>query len=280
MLWFNDIRFSEPQGQGWRQISQLVLAVGLSAAVGIERQLRHKSAGLRTNTLVGLGSALFMLMSKYGFTDVLERRIIVLDPSRIAAQIVSGIGFVGGAVIFKQQSEVRGLTTAAAVWLTAAIGSACGAGLPILAAVSTGLYFLTVLGFPFIWDLIEKIRKRDGVEDAMIVVRYQNQSLGLEPVLDAVLKSGFETLNVTKLEEIPMPVHGSPMSPAMDRVSTRQQSGPGSSPLPPPMIAQVPRVFDVQLMVAGGGSVNELVSVLSQRPCVMAVTVVSDKDEL
>ncbi|RJE22120.1 MgtC family, partial [Aspergillus sclerotialis] len=118
--------FSLKEGQNWPQICQLLLSVGLSAIIGIERQLRHKSAGLRTNTLVGTGSALFMLMSKFGFGDVLSH-YVVLDPSRIAAQIVSGIGFVGGGIIFKQQSEVRGLTTAAAVWLTAAVGSACGA---------------------------------------------------------------------------------------------------------------------------------------------------------
>lgn len=112
------IPFSSPDGQGWQQICQLILAVGLSALIGIERQLRQKAAGLRTNTLVGTRSALFTLVSKYGFMDILSTQRIVLDPSRIAAQIVSGIGFIGGGIIFKQQSDVRGLTTAAAVWLT------------------------------------------------------------------------------------------------------------------------------------------------------------------
>jgi MgtC family len=80
-------------------------------------------------TLVGFSSALVMLVSKYGFTNVLESGRVVLDPSRIAAQIVSGIGFIGGGLIFVRKDIVRGLTTAATVWLTAAVGMACGAGL-------------------------------------------------------------------------------------------------------------------------------------------------------
>ncbi|KAJ5611112.1 Mg2+ transporter MgtC family protein [Penicillium lagena] len=114
--------FSEPDGQYWPQICQLLLTVGLSALIGIERQFRQKADGLRTNTLVRMGSALFMLVSKYGFMDILSRYHVVADPSRIATQIVSGIGFIGGGIIFKKQSDVRGLTTAAAVWLTAAVG--------------------------------------------------------------------------------------------------------------------------------------------------------------
>lgn len=83
-------------GQGWKQLGELGVALLLSAAIGLERELRHKDAGLRTLTLVGVGSALFMLVSKYGFTDVLEKQLVALDPSRMAAQIVSGIGFIGG----------------------------------------------------------------------------------------------------------------------------------------------------------------------------------------
>src|ERR1700678_3684943 len=90
----------EPTGQGWVQLAELALAFVLSASIGLERELRQKSAGLRTYTLVGFSSALIILISKYGFTDILEPNRIVLDPSRIAAQIVSGIGFIGGGVIF------------------------------------------------------------------------------------------------------------------------------------------------------------------------------------
>ena len=88
----NHMLFGEPIGQSWLQLSELALAFVLSALIGLEREIRQKSAGLRTYTLVGVSSALIMLVSKYGFTDVLENGRVVLDPSRVAAQIVSGIG--------------------------------------------------------------------------------------------------------------------------------------------------------------------------------------------
>src|ERR1700722_9395317 len=125
------VRFGELAGQGWLQIGELAMAFVLSALIGVEREIRQKSAGLRTYTLVGFASALIMLVSKYGFGDILSERV-VLDPSRIAAQIVTGIGFIGGGLIFVRRDNVRGLTTAAIVWLTAAVGMACGAGLPLL----------------------------------------------------------------------------------------------------------------------------------------------------
>src|SRR3984957_20157802 len=108
--------------EGWTQLGELGLALLFSTLIGVERQIRQKSAGLRTHTLVGVGAALFVLISKYGFTDVLLPGQIVLDPSRVAAQIVTGIGFIGGGLIFVRRDAVRGLTTAAIVWLTAAIG--------------------------------------------------------------------------------------------------------------------------------------------------------------
>jgi putative Mg2+ transporter-C (MgtC) family protein len=128
----------------WDLVWRLGLALLLSASIGLDRELRQKSAGLRTYTLVGLGSALFMLISKYGFFDVLGDENVVLDPSRVAAQIVSGIGFIGAGLIFVRQDAVRGLTTAAGVWLVAAIGAAAGASLPWLAVTATVAYFLTV----------------------------------------------------------------------------------------------------------------------------------------
>jgi putative Mg2+ transporter-C (MgtC) family protein len=134
-------------GQGWKQIGELGLAFGLSSLIGLEREWRQKSAGLRTHTLVGVGAALFVIVSKYGFGDVLSSRV-VLDPSRVAAQIVSGIGFIGGGLIFVRGDAVRGLTTAAIVWMTTAIGMACGAGLAILAIAATAGHFLVVLGYP------------------------------------------------------------------------------------------------------------------------------------
>ncbi|HEY3849457.1 MAG TPA: MgtC/SapB family protein [Steroidobacteraceae bacterium] len=133
----------EPEGQALLQLGELSLALMLSALIGLEREHRMKSAGLRTHTLVGVASALIVLISKYGFSDVLSKSII-LDPSRVAAQIVSGIGFIGGGLIFVQRDVVRGLTTAAIIWLTAAIGMACGAGLPLLALFATGGHFIVI----------------------------------------------------------------------------------------------------------------------------------------
>jgi putative Mg2+ transporter-C (MgtC) family protein len=124
---------------------ELALAFVLSAAIGLEREIRQKSAGLRTHTLVGFGSALIMLVSKYGFTDVLGAHV-TLDPSRVAAQIVSGIGFIGGGLIFVRRDAVRGLTTAAVIWLAAAVGMAAGAGLWLLAILATAGHFLVVFG--------------------------------------------------------------------------------------------------------------------------------------
>lgn len=132
------------------EVVLLLLAFVLSAVIGVERQRQLKSAGLRTHTLVGLGAAVFTLVSAYGFDTVIGSGV-VLDPSRIAAQIVSGIGFLGAGVIFVRQNVVNGLTTAASIWVTASVGMASGAGLPVLAVLATLLYLaavglLTILG--------------------------------------------------------------------------------------------------------------------------------------
>ncbi|MGC9957945.1 MgtC/SapB family protein [Roseiarcus sp.] len=154
----NYMLFGEPIGQSWVQLSELALAFVLSALIGLEREIRQKSAGLRTYTLVGVSSALIMLISKYGFTDIIENGRVVLDPSRVAAQIVTGIGFIGGGVIFVRKDLVRGLTTASIVWLTAAVGMAAGAGLPILAIAVTCAHFIVVFIFPAIERNLPKSR--------------------------------------------------------------------------------------------------------------------------
>jgi putative Mg2+ transporter-C (MgtC) family protein len=162
------MRVSEVSGQGLQQFIELGLAFLLSAAIGLERELRRKSAGLRTYTVVGTGAALFLLISKYGFTDVLAKDLVVLDPSRVAAQIVTGIGFIGAGLIFVKQDRVQGLTTAATVWLVTGVGMACGAGLPWLALAATGAYFVVALVFPLIMKRLpgmpvptEQIEKSD-----------------------------------------------------------------------------------------------------------------------
>lgn len=118
-------------------VIRIILAGVLAGAIGLERELRSKEAGLRTHFLVGVGSALIMIVSQYGFSDVLRYDNISLDPSRIAAQVVSGIGFLGAGTIIIERKMVRGLTTAAGIWVVAAIGLASGAGLYTIAILGT-----------------------------------------------------------------------------------------------------------------------------------------------
>ncbi|CAN5501182.1 MgtC/SapB family protein [soil metagenome] len=134
-------------GQGTRQIIELLVAFCLTALIGLEREIQGKSAGLRTQAIVGTSAALILLVSKYGFHDVLAEGTVEVDPSRVAAQIVSGIGFLGAGLIITRRGAVHGLTTAAAVWESAAIGMAAGAGLMLLAVTVTALHFVIVLGF-------------------------------------------------------------------------------------------------------------------------------------
>ena len=145
-IWLADDLFSGA-GQGGRQIIELFVAFGLTALIGLEREIQGKSAGLRTQTIVGTSAALILLVSKYGFGDVLSPGTVILDPSRVAAQIVSGIGFLGAGIIITRRGAVHGLTTAAAVWESAAIGMASGAGLLLLAFTVTAMHFIIVLGF-------------------------------------------------------------------------------------------------------------------------------------
>ena len=142
----------------WALLLPALLALILSALIGMEREIRAKSAGLRTHTLVGLGAAVFMLVSKYGFGDLTHVAGISIDPSRIAAQVVSGIGFIGGGLIFVRRDIVRGLTTAATVWLAAAVGMAAGAGLPLLAIGATAGHFLISVGFPPLARVLVRVR--------------------------------------------------------------------------------------------------------------------------
>jgi putative Mg2+ transporter-C (MgtC) family protein len=128
-----------------QEIARLLVAALLGALIGLERERLDRGAGLRTHTLVATASALVMLVSSYGFYDVvLADRTIVLDPSRIAAQVVSGIGFLGAGTIILRRNAVRGLTTAASVWAVAGIGLASGAGM-FAAAITCTVILLVVL---------------------------------------------------------------------------------------------------------------------------------------
>lgn len=180
-------------GQGLVQFGEIGLAFSLSALIGLERELRGKPAGLRTHTLVGVASALIILISKYGFEDVLIRNLIVLDPSRVAAQVVSGIGFLGAGLIFIRRDVVNGLTTAATIWLVAAVGMACGGGLAGLAATVTGLYFVAIYAFP---ALIRRL-PRIGTGAARLRLDYDDGRGVLRRVLEVCTGEGFSVGEVT-----------------------------------------------------------------------------------
>ncbi|HJS99021.1 MAG TPA: MgtC/SapB family protein [Terriglobales bacterium] len=118
---------------------RVLVATVLGGAVGMERERSERAAGLRTHAMVGLGAAAFMVISAFGFKDILGAPAVVLDPSRVAAQIVTGIGFLGAGTIIFQREMVRGLTTAASIWAVAAIGAAVGGGMYVLAGSTTAL---------------------------------------------------------------------------------------------------------------------------------------------
>jgi putative Mg2+ transporter-C (MgtC) family protein len=130
-------------------VARIALALVLASAIGLEREFRRKPAGLRTNAVVGVGAAVAMIVSKYGFSDM-HGANVSLDPSRVAAQIVSGIGFLGAGIIIVRRGSVSGLTTAAVVWGTAMIGMAVGAGMIAIAIAATVAHFVISLGFPVV----------------------------------------------------------------------------------------------------------------------------------
>lgn len=163
----------------------MLIAFTLSAIIGLERQRRLKSAGLRTHTLVGVGAAVFTLVSAYGFAGVASPDAM-LDPSRIAAQVVSGIGFLGAGVIFVRQNAVSGLTTAASIWVTAAIGMACGAGMPVVAGAATALHLCTVT---FLGRIGRRLRPTG--EETTVVVKYREGNGALSSVVGVASDLGF-----------------------------------------------------------------------------------------
>lgn len=125
-------------------IFRLLLAVALGSVVGLERERLDWAAGLRTHMMVCLGSALFMIVSSFGFMDVLNHSHVSLDPSRVAAQVVSGIGFLGAGTIMFRRDAILGLTTAASLWAIAAVGLAVGGGMYVSALFATLLIVLVL----------------------------------------------------------------------------------------------------------------------------------------
>jgi putative Mg2+ transporter-C (MgtC) family protein len=135
---------------------RLGVAIALGSLVGLEREYHEHSAGMRTIALVTLGCALFTIVSAYGFLNLVGTLHLTLDPTRIASYIVAGIGFLGAGTIFmsRENERIKGLTTAASIWVMAAIGIACGAGLLLEAIVTTALVMLVLVVFRYVEQLI------------------------------------------------------------------------------------------------------------------------------
>lgn len=126
---------------------RIIVAALCGALIGYERAIQRKSAGVRTHIVVATASAMFMIVSKYGFADIININNIALDPSRIAAQIVTGISFIGAGTILVHKGQISGLTTAAGIWAVSAIGMAIGAGMYLIGIIATAFLFIVQMLF-------------------------------------------------------------------------------------------------------------------------------------
>ncbi|EDZ53191.1 TPA: MgtC/SapB family protein [Bacillus cereus] len=161
----------------------------LGAMIGIEREIRSKEAGLKTHFLVAVGSALIMVVSKYAFSDIVFEEHMSLDPSRIAAQVVSGVGFLGAGTIIIQKQAVKGLTTAAGLWATAGIGLAIGAGMYV---VGIGATILVLIGL----EIVSRIFKVQCLFPQNIAVQmFVNKHEAVQQILETLQVKGIPILS-------------------------------------------------------------------------------------
>ncbi len=194
----------------WR----LVLAALFGTIIGLDREYREKEAGFRTHFLVSLGSALMMIVSQYGFSEILTHDGVSLDPSRIAAQVVSGIGFIGAGTIIFNHQIVRGLTTAASLWATAGIGLTAGAGMSWLALAATILTLVALEGLSLVFRSLGSRR--------MVVVFSASDRTGVADTLDRIRTDGYM---VVSYEVVPQVVGGDGIT---YRVTMVVKAKPGS----------------------------------------------------
>jgi putative Mg2+ transporter-C (MgtC) family protein len=165
---------------------RLLAAAALGSLIGFERERLLWAAGIRTHMLVCVGSCLIMIVSQYGFSNILTHQNVVLDPSRIAAQVVSGIGFLGAGAILARGEIVKGLTTAASIWTVAAVGLAVGGGLYLAASASTVIILIILAG---IKPLEEAYRSRN--QSCQLRIDVENGSLTPELLREALgLRAG------------------------------------------------------------------------------------------
>ena len=178
----------------WEMLIRLGLAACLGSVIGMERERLQWTAGLRTHMLVCVGAALFMLVSAFGFADSLGQAHVVLDPSRVAAQVVSGIGFLGAGAILLRRDKIRGLTTAASLWTVAAVGLAVGGGLYV-AAVGATLIILCILAG--IKPLERRLWSSRGGREFALVVDREEASLA---VIQSELTSAGMVIRMVSIE--------------------------------------------------------------------------------
>ena len=198
----------------WDFVWRLVLAALFGTIIGLDREYREKEAGFRTNFLVSLGSALMMIVSQYGFSEILTHDGVSLDPSRIAAQVVSGIGFIGAGTIIFNHQIVRGLTTAASLWATAGIGLTAGAGMSWLALAATILTLVALEGLSLVFRSLGSRR--------MVVVFSASDRTGVADTLDRIRTDGYM---VVSYEVVPQVVGGDGIT---YRVTMVVKAKPGS----------------------------------------------------
>lgn len=167
---------------------RLLIATSIASVIGLEREVHRRGAGLRTHALVGLGACLFTLASAFGFGDALGPHV-TLDPSRVAAQVASGIGFIGGGAIIMRKQVVHGLTTAASIWIAAALGMATGCGLYVAASGATVIALLFLWVIRIIEERLEKGKHRhqqlaaifDPARVSLASIVAKLESAGLQP---------------------------------------------------------------------------------------------------
>lgn len=198
----------------WDFVWRLVLAALFGTIIGLDREYREKEAGFRTHFLVSLGSALMMIVSQYGFSEILTHDGVSLDPSRIAAQVVSGIGFIGAGTIIFNHQIVRGLTTAASLWATAGIGLTAGAGMSWLALAATILTLVALEGLSLAFRSLGSRR--------MVVVFSASDRTGVADTLDRIRTDGYM---VVSYEVVPQVVGGDGIT---YRVTMVVKAKPGS----------------------------------------------------
>jgi putative Mg2+ transporter-C (MgtC) family protein len=179
----------------WNLILRLLIAALLGSVIGADRERLAWAPGLRTHMLVCVGACLFMIVSAFGFADILDARHIILDPSRIAAQVVSGIGFLGAGTILMRGEVVRGLTTAASLWSVAAIGRAVGGGLYAEAVAATVVIMVILTG---IKPLEDRFQQRHKTHEFLIDVEAGRLPL---PTLEAAL--GYQARRIVRYVATP-----------------------------------------------------------------------------